>query len=111
LGSQPDNDENIRLADLVIVSTKPKTGSIKILMARNEIRKKFGGDYIANEHTFILGSDHQFASHFAKRFVGMQVLETCTGAGFTTIPLARRAKHVYTVEINQKCIPYSCPIH
>lgn len=69
-------------------------------MDRNAIRNKFGGDYVANEHTFILGSDHRFTSHFAERFQGMQVLETCTGAGFTTIPLARLAKHVYTVEID-----------
>jgi 16S rRNA G966 N2-methylase RsmD len=69
-------------------------------MNRNEIRKKFGGDYIANEQTFNLGSDHRFTYHFAERFEGMQVLETCTGAGFTTIPLARRVKYVYTVEID-----------
>lgn len=69
-------------------------------MDRNAIRDKFGADYVANEHTFILGSDHRLTSHFAERFRGMQVLETCTGAGFTTIPLARLAKHVYTVEID-----------
>jgi SAM-dependent methyltransferase len=36
----------------------------------------------------------------AERFQGRRVLETCTGAGFTTIALARVAKHVTTVEID-----------
>ncbi len=65
------------------------------------IREKFGGDYVADENTFIMGIDQRFTSHFAERFVGLNVLETCTGAGFTTISLARTAKHVYTVEIDQ----------
>src|SRR5512134_2420519 len=36
----------------------------------------------------------------AERFAGMRVLETCTGAGFTTIALAEVAVHVTTVEID-----------
>jgi SAM-dependent methyltransferase len=36
----------------------------------------------------------------AERFRGRRVLETCTGAGFTTIALARAAEHVTTVEID-----------
>jgi tRNA1(Val) A37 N6-methylase TrmN6 len=69
-------------------------------MDKCAIYKKFGDDYIADEHTFILGSDLRFTTHFAERFEGLTVLETCTGAGFTTIPLARMAKHVFTVEID-----------
>jgi hypothetical protein len=65
------------------------------------IREKFGDDYIADERTFIMGIDQRFTRHFAKRFVGLNVLETCTGAGFTTISLARTANHVITVEINE----------
>lgn len=71
-------------------------------MDSNAIKKKFGGNYIADEHTFILGSDHRFAFHFAERFKGLSVLETCTGAGFGTIHLARNASHVHTIEINPK---------
>ncbi|MCK5020760.1 MAG: hypothetical protein KAS32_27310 [Candidatus Peribacteraceae bacterium] len=70
-------------------------------MNLNEIQKKFGGDYIADERTFIMGIDQRFTAHFAKRFRGLNVLETCTGAGFTTLSLARTAKHVFTVEIDQ----------
>ena len=64
------------------------------------IREKFGDDYIADEQTYKMGIDHRFAAHFAERFGNRRVLETCTGGGFTTIPLARAAKHVITVEIN-----------
>jgi hypothetical protein len=70
-------------------------------MDLNAIRKKFGGDYVANERTYIMGSDHRFTSHFAERFRGLDVLETFTGAGFATISLAKTAKHIYTVEIDQ----------
>ncbi|MCG8634534.1 MAG: hypothetical protein MI863_11950 [Desulfobacterales bacterium] len=69
------------------------------------IREKFGDDYMADERTFIMGIDQRFTKHFAERFTGLKVLETCTGAGFTTLSLARTARHVFTVEIddsNQK---------
>ena len=69
-------------------------------MNSNTIREKFGDDYIADEHTFIMGIDQRFTSHFADRFKGRTVLEACTGAGFTTISLARSAKHVFTIEID-----------
>jgi tRNA1(Val) A37 N6-methylase TrmN6 len=70
-------------------------------MNPNAIRKKFGDDYIADERTFIMGIDRRFTAQFAQRFKDLIVLETCTGAGFSTIPLARTAKHVLTVEIDQ----------
>jgi tRNA A58 N-methylase Trm61 len=65
------------------------------------IRAKFGGDYLADEQTFVMGIDHRLASHIAGRFHNLTVLETCTGAGFTTIALARVAKQVVTVEIKR----------
>ncbi len=70
-------------------------------MNLNAIREKFGDDYMADERTFIMGIDQRFTAHFAERFKGLNVLETCTGAGFTTISLARTSKHVFTVEIDQ----------
>jgi SAM-dependent methyltransferase len=70
-------------------------------MNSKAIYEKFGGDYIADERSFIMGIDQRFTSHFAERFRGLNVLETCTGAGFTTISLAKTAKHVFTVEIDQ----------
>jgi RNA cap guanine-N2 methyltransferase len=70
-------------------------------MNPSEIRKKFGDDYLVDEYTFIMGIDQRFTEHFAERFNGLKVLETCTGAGFTTISLARAAKHVFTVEVDQ----------
>jgi SAM-dependent methyltransferase len=70
-------------------------------MNPNAIREKFGDDYIADEHTFNMGIDQRFTTHFAERFTGFSVLEACTGAGFTTISLARTANHVFTVEIDK----------
>lgn len=67
----------------------------------NAIREKFGDYYIADERTFIMGIDQRLTRHFAERFTGLNTLETCTGAGFTTISLARTAKHVITVEIDE----------
>ncbi len=64
------------------------------------IREKFGSDYIADERTYTMGMDHRFTSIVARRFRSLRVLETCTGAGFTTIALAREAEHVITVEID-----------
>ena len=72
-----------------------------MILNPNAIREKFGDDYIADERTFIMGIDQRFTRHFAERFSGLNVLETCTGAGFTTISLARTAKHVITVEIDE----------
>ena len=69
-------------------------------MESKAIREKFGDDYMADECTFTMGIDQRFTAHFAERFQGRRVLETCTGAGFTTISLARTAGHVYTVEID-----------
>ena len=65
------------------------------------IREKFGDYYVADERTYIMGIDQRFTKHFAERFIGLNVLETCTGAGFATISLARTAKHVFTVEIDE----------
>jgi len=64
------------------------------------IRRKLGGDYAANDRTFKMGIDQRFTSHIAERYSGRTVLETCTGGGFTTISLARTARHVFTIEID-----------
>ena len=55
------------------------------------IRAEFGGDHVASEQTFMMGIDHRFTKQMAERFRGRRVLETCTGAGFTAIALAREA--------------------
>jgi hypothetical protein len=73
----------------------------KMILHPNAIREKFGDDYLADERTFIMGIDQRITRHFAERFAGLNVLETCTGAGFSTIALARTARHVITVEIDE----------
>ena len=70
-------------------------------MNLGDIRAKFGDDYTATEHTYRLGIDRRLSSHLAERFVGRHVLETCAGAGFSTIALARAATGVVTVEIEE----------
>jgi hypothetical protein len=69
-------------------------------MDPDAIRAKFGTQYIASERTFLMGIDRRFAAKIAERFRNRQILETCTGGGFTTIELARVAAHVFTVEID-----------
>lgn len=71
-------------------------------MNPDAIREKFGDDYIADDRTFMMGIDQRFTAHMAERFRGLRVLETCTGAGFTTIALAREASQVITVEIDPR---------
>lgn len=66
------------------------------------IQAKFGDAYRADARAFIMGIDHRFTAHFASRIANMTVLETCTGAGFTTIALARAAQKVYTVDIDDR---------
>ena len=56
---------------------------------------------MADDNTFVMGIDLRFTAHFAERFKNLIVLETCTGAGFTTISLARVAHKVTTVEIDK----------
>ncbi|MBD3223822.1 MAG: hypothetical protein GF313_03785 [Caldithrix sp.] len=70
-------------------------------MNQVEVLKKFGGLYIADENTYKMGIDQRITKQIAKRFKDLTILETCTGAGFTTISLAKVAKKVITIEINQ----------
>jgi SAM-dependent methyltransferase len=70
------------------------------IMDPQAIRAKFGDYYIATERTHRLGIDIRIARRVARRFEERYVLETCTGAGFTTIALAQVASHVTTVEID-----------
>ena len=73
-------------------------------MDRNKVFKKFGGYYIADEMTYLMGIDILFTDYLARRMRNRIVLETCTGGGFSTISLAKYASHVVTVEINEQRI-------
>jgi SAM-dependent methyltransferase len=68
------------------------------------MREKFGGDFIADESTFVMGIDHRLTDHIAQRFEGRIVLETCAGGGFSTIALARYAQRVISIEIESSRI-------
>jgi tRNA1(Val) A37 N6-methylase TrmN6 len=71
-------------------------------MEAQEIFKKFGDHYVADERTFKMGIDRRITARIAERFFGRNVLETCTGGGFSTIALAREAGRVITIEIDKK---------
>lgn len=71
-------------------------------MNTDKVYSKFGGYYVADEMTFVMGIDIRFTDHLARRMTNRVVLETCTGGGFSTISLAKYAKHVYTVEIDRR---------
>ena len=47
-------------------------------MDKNKIFNKFGGYYIADDMTFLMGIDIRFADHLACRMKNRIVLETCT---------------------------------
>ena len=68
-------------------------------MDTRSIRAKFAGDYTATETTYRLGIDARITERIAERFHDRTVFESCTGAGFTTIALARKAKRVVTAEL------------
>jgi tRNA1(Val) A37 N6-methylase TrmN6 len=71
-------------------------------MDSKQIINKFGDNYLADEDTFIMGIDRRITSKIAERFQNRIVLESCTGAGFTTISLANVAKKVVTIDISEK---------
>lgn len=57
-----------------------------------------------NDVTLLYGITPRLGRHLAERFKGMCILETCTGAGFLTIELAKVAKKVITVDISQEAL-------
>jgi len=72
-------------------------------MDKDKIFQKFGNkEYQVNENTFIMGIHHLLGEHIAKRFEGYNtILDTCCGAGFMSIALARYVNQVIIVDINQ----------
>jgi len=73
-------------------------------MEKQLIIEKFGTAYIANELTYKMGIDIRLSDHLALRFNNLIVLETCSGGGFSSILLAKYAKHVYSFDIDKSRI-------
>ena len=71
-------------------------------MNSEKIYQKFGDIYSADENTFIMGIDIRITSKIAERFKNRVVLETCTGAGFTTLSLAKVARKIVSIDISEK---------
>jgi 16S rRNA G966 N2-methylase RsmD len=73
-------------------------------MERQIIIEKFGSPFVADELSFKMGIDKRFSDHLASRYRNLIVLETCSGGGFSSISLAKYAKHVYSFDINKSRI-------
>ncbi len=73
-------------------------------MDRQKIKAKFGSPkYRVDPETFVMGIHHLLGSHMAEFFEGRNiVLDTCCGAGFMVIPLARVVQKVIAVDIDPK---------
>ena len=71
-------------------------------MKSEKIYQKFGDNYLADENTYIMGIDFRITSKIAERFKNRIVLETCTGAGFTTVALAKVSRKVISIDISKK---------
>lgn len=70
-------------------------------METEKLIEKFGGRFVGDDETYRKGTHHFSAEKIANNFVDYkEVLETCSGAGFVTIYLARNAEHVIAVDIN-----------
>lgn len=66
--------------------------------------KKIGKNFHFSDDTLLYGITPRLGQHLAERFKAMCILETCTGAGFLTIELAKIAKKVITVDISQEAL-------
>jgi 16S rRNA G966 N2-methylase RsmD len=67
-------------------------------MKKNEF-DSLGHGYLAPGNTLLYAISPRLGRHIAERFRGSVILECCTGAGFLTIELAKTARHVVTIEI------------
>ena len=73
-------------------------------MDKEEIIKKFGKEYyLVNNETFHMGIHYLLGNHIAQRFNGYDVvLDSCCGAGFMSIALAKFVNQIIAVEINRE---------
>jgi len=72
-------------------------------MDKEKIIKKFGKEYQVDDETFVMGIHHLLGDHIAQRFKGYEiVLDSCCGAGFMSISLAKHVNQVIAVEVNPK---------
>lgn len=63
--------------------------------------KKFGKEYSANDDTYHMGIHYLLGNAIAKRFYGHKIcLDTCLGAGFMALALAKHVNKVIGVDIN-----------
>ncbi|HEY4515758.1 MAG TPA: methyltransferase domain-containing protein [Candidatus Paceibacterota bacterium] len=70
-------------------------------MDQDSILQKFGADYVVDEDTYKMGVHHILADKIAKRFSSHKFcLDTCLGAGFMTIAIAKCVDKVIGVDID-----------
>ena len=72
-------------------------------MYKEKIIKKFGKEYQVDQDTFIMGIHYLLGERIAQRFKGHNViLDSCCGAGFMTVALAKYANQVIAIDINSQ---------
>lgn len=73
-------------------------------MDKEKILKKFGQEgYRIDNDTSIMGIHYLLGDHIAQRFEECDtVLDTCCGAGFMSIALAKYVNQIIAVEVNSK---------
>ena len=74
-----------------------------IAMDQNEFNK-LHKLYQVPGNTLLYAISPRLGRHFAERFYRLVVLECCTGAGFLTIELAKRASKVVTIEMDEEAL-------
>ena len=72
-------------------------------MDKEQILEKYGKDsYQVDEDTFRMGIHQKLSDRIAKRFQKYHtVLDTCAGAGFMTIAIAKEVEKVIAVDIDE----------
>lgn len=69
------------------------------------IEKKFGNKYLANKDSYHMGIHHSLGEAIAKRFGGQKIcLDSCSGAGFMALMLAKYVDMVISLDVNQEHI-------
>jgi 16S rRNA G966 N2-methylase RsmD len=71
------------------------------MIDRAKVIKKFGHAFDVDDETYVMGVNHLLSENIAKRFIHHKaVLDTCCGAGFMSVAIAKYAGKVIAVDID-----------
>lgn len=75
-------------------------------MDQNEF-EQLGKQYKASRNGLLYAISPRLGKKIAERFIGLDVLECCSGAGFLTIELSKVARQVFAVDIDETMLSYA----